>query len=96
MDEEVHPLEPELAGKTFRDMVPLLRGVRERVKTAGLWCPQMPEEWGGMGPSFREHGLVSEVLGRSPVGHFVFNRQAPDAGNMKILEKYGTDEEKER
>ena len=37
-----------------------------------------------------EHGLVSERLGRSPLGHYVFGAQAPDAGNMEILHKYGT------
>jgi alkylation response protein AidB-like acyl-CoA dehydrogenase len=45
---------------------------------------------------FREHALVSEVLGQTPIGHYAFNCQAPDAGNMEILLQFGTDEQKER
>ncbi len=43
-----------------------------------------------------EHGLLSEALGRSPLGHRVFNAQAPDAGNIEILHKYATDDQRER
>ena len=39
---------------------------------------------------------MSERLGRSPLGHYVFGAQAPDAGNIEILHKYGTPEQKER
>jgi alkylation response protein AidB-like acyl-CoA dehydrogenase len=49
-----------------------------------------------MGLDLVEHGLVSEALGRSPLGHYVFNCQAPDAGNIEILHKYGNNEQKER
>ena len=50
----------------------------------------MPRELGGLGLTLVEHGLVSERLGRSPLGHYVFGCQAPDAGNLEILHKYGT------
>ena len=49
-----------------------------------------------MGLSVLEHGLLSEVLGRCPFGHYVFGCQAPDAGNLEILYSYGTKEQKER
>ena len=39
---------------------------------------------------------MSEALGRSPLGHFIFGAQAPDAGNIEILIKYGTEAQKER
>jgi len=96
METVVYPLESEMRAGEFRDHLPSLRQAREEVKRRGLWCPQMPEELGGMGLSFRDHALVSEELGRSPIGHYVCNCQAPDAGNMEILEKYGTDEQKRR
>jgi alkylation response protein AidB-like acyl-CoA dehydrogenase len=48
-----------------------------------------------MGLDLVEHALVSECLGRSPLGHFVFGCHAPDAGNIEILYLYGTDEQKE-
>ncbi|EDM79821.1 acyl-CoA dehydrogenase domain protein [Plesiocystis pacifica SIR-1] len=69
--------------------------VRAKAKAAGLWLPQMSERHGGMGLSLLEHGLVSEVLGRSPLGHYAFNCQAPDAGNMEILAEYGTKAQRE-
>jgi alkylation response protein AidB-like acyl-CoA dehydrogenase len=71
-----------------------LRPLRERCKAEGLWGPQIPKELGGLGLGLVEHGLVSERLGRSPLGHFVFGAQAPDAGNLEILHKYGTHDQK--
>jgi len=49
-----------------------------------------------MGLDLMEHAMVSEVLGRSPLGHYVFGCQAPDAGNIEILHKYGTEAQKEK
>jgi acyl-CoA dehydrogenase len=46
--------------------------------------------------SLAEFGQVSEVLGYSPLGHFVFNCQAPDIGNMELLHKYASKELKDR
>jgi alkylation response protein AidB-like acyl-CoA dehydrogenase len=43
-----------------------------------------------------DHGLVSEALGRTPTGHYVFGCQAPDAGNIEILHLYGTEEQKKK
>jgi acyl-CoA dehydrogenase len=73
-----------------------LRPLRARCKAEGLWGPQIPKELGGLGLGLVEHGLVSERLGRSPLGHYVFGAQAPDAGNLEILHKYGTPEQKAR
>ncbi|HEY1553406.1 MAG TPA: acyl-CoA dehydrogenase family protein, partial [Kofleriaceae bacterium] len=73
-----------------------LAPVRARCKEAGLWGPQIPKELGGLGLTLVEHALVSERLGRSPLGHYAFGAQAPDAGNLEILHKYGTPEQKAR
>jgi len=93
--EQVVPLEAELRGP-FAAIVPRLQKVREKVRAAGLLTPQMPREAGGGGLSLLEHALVSEELGRSPLGHYAFNCQAPDAGNMEILWQQGTPAQKER
>lgn len=50
----------------------------------------------GTGLDLVEHALVSEALGRSPLGHFIFGCQAPDAGNIEILNMFGTKEQKQR
>lgn len=90
------PLEAQFAGKSFREMLPTLNNLRKEVKGLGLWLPQIPKKYGGLGLTLLEHGILSEELGRSPWGHYLFNCQAPDAGNMEILIEYGTDEQKEK
>jgi alkylation response protein AidB-like acyl-CoA dehydrogenase len=93
--EEVRPLEARFHGG-FRALLPELERLRGRVRELGLWAPQIPRELGGLGLTLLEHAQLSERLGRSPLGHYVFNCQAPDAGNMEILISHGTDEQKKR
>ncbi len=92
----VMPAEREVLERGFTASAPLLAELRARCKAEGMWGPQMPKELGGLGLGLVEHGLVSERLGRSPIGHYVFGCQAPDAGNMEILHKFGTPEQKAR
>ena len=93
--ERIVPLEAEaLAGGSIRDAG--VAEVRAEVKERGLWAPQLPAAAGGLGLSVLEFGLVSEVLGWSPLGHLCFGCQAPDAGNMEILHQYGSDDQKRR
>src|SRR6185436_2593084 len=68
---------------------------RNQVKALGLWSPHLPREYGGLGFSLPEFARISEALGRTPLGHYLFNCQAPDVGNMEILMEYGTAEQKE-
>ncbi|MBI1730498.1 acyl-CoA dehydrogenase family protein [Candidatus Acetothermia bacterium] len=96
MSQEVTPLESQFLNSTFRDLLPELRKKREKVKRLGLWAPHIPQEYGGLGLSLLEFAHVSEQLGQSPIGHYLFNCQAPDVGNMEILMHYGTPEQKER
>ena len=96
VDRELIPLEPEFLVHDFREMAPVLEAKRETVRRMELWAPNHPKEYGGMGLDLVEHGLVSEELGRTPLGHYVFGCQAPDAGNIEILHRFGTPEQKER
>ncbi|MDD5167663.1 MAG: acyl-CoA dehydrogenase family protein [Syntrophales bacterium] len=93
---ELIPLEPEFLMKDFKTMLLELAEKRRMVKQMELWAPNHPKEYGGMGLNLMEHALVSEVLGQSPLGHYVFGCQAPDAGNIEILHKYGTERQKEK
>ncbi len=90
------PVEHEVFERGFTASGVQLGELRARVKAEGMWGPQIPRDIGGLGLGLVEHGLVSERLGRSPLGHFVFGAQAPDAGNLEILHKYGTPEQKAR
>ena len=93
---ELIPLEPEFLTKSFRQMEPVMEEKRQMVRQMELWAPNHPPEYGGMGLNLMDHALVSEALGRTPIGHYTFNCHAPDAGNIEILHKYGTDAQKER
>jgi acyl-CoA dehydrogenase len=94
MRQEAYPLEHDFLNSSFRDMLPVLQTKRDKVKAMGLWAPHIPEEYGGQGLSLVEFAHIGEELGRSPLGHYLFNCQAPDVGNMEILLKYGTGEQK--
>ncbi|WP_394837100.1 acyl-CoA dehydrogenase family protein [Pendulispora rubella] len=95
VDADLVPLEQRLASeKSFIALEPALAKVRQKVKEKGLWGPQIPKSLGGMGLPLTEHARVSEELGRSPLGHYAFNCQAPDAGNMEILQAFGSDAQK--
>ena len=96
VDKELIPLEPEFVTTEFRDMLPVLSEKRAMVKQMELWGPNIPKNLGGMGLSLVDHGLVSESLGRTPLGHYVFGCQAPDAGNIEILHQHGNPEQKEK
>src|SRR5262249_48739103 len=93
---QVYPLETDFLRRPFRELTPALNAKRDRVKAMGLWAPHLPKDYGGLGLTLCEFGLVSEELGRTPIGHYLFNCQAPDIGNMEILMDHGTPEQKEK
>jgi acyl-CoA dehydrogenase len=74
----------------------LLEGLRAEARARGLWCPQMPQERGGRGLPTVGMAAVYEELGRSRFGPVACNCAAPDDGNMLVLEKVGTPEQKAR
>ncbi len=94
--QKVYPLESALLSRPFGELVPALAAVRREVQARGLWAPQLPKSCGGMGLSLREFALVGEELGKSPLGHYVFNCQAPDAGNLELLREFGTEAQQAR
>jgi len=91
-----YPLESDFLRRPFRELTPTLNAMREKVKALGLWAPHLPKEHGGLGLTLSEFALVSEELGRTPIGHYLFNCQAPDIGNMEILLAHGAPDQKEK
>jgi alkylation response protein AidB-like acyl-CoA dehydrogenase len=94
--DQVYPLEAALLHGTFRDAEPALDACRAEVRRRGWWLPQVAAEHGGMGLALVEFAWLAAVLGRSPVGHYVFGCQAPEAGNLEILLEYASPEQRER
>jgi alkylation response protein AidB-like acyl-CoA dehydrogenase len=94
--EQVYPIESALVGGSFRAAEPALEACRAEVRRRGWWLPQIPAADGGMGLTLLEFAWLAALLGRCPVGHYVFGCQAPEAGNLEILLEYGTPEQRER
>lgn len=74
----------------------LLEGLRAKAKEAGLWAPQMPAARGGQGLNVAAMAVVYEELNYSLFGPVACNCAAPDDGNMILLNKVGTEAQKER
>lgn len=74
--------------------VEIMDGLKAEAKKAGLWNFFLPESQGGAGVSNLEYAHLAEVMARNPIASEVFNCSAPDTGNMEVLERYGTEEQK--
>jgi len=96
VETELYPLETDLKGEAWAEVEKAMVPIRAANKQRGWWLPQLGEGHGGMGLSVVEHGLLCAEIGRSPLGMYSMNAQAPDAGNIEILIQYGTKEQKER
>jgi acyl-CoA dehydrogenase len=96
MKKEVYPLERAFWHRPFDELRAEVDKLREKAKQMGLFAPHIPEELGGAGLKLTEFAHLSEELGRSPLGHYVFNCQAPDISNMELLLAHGTEEQKQR
>jgi acyl-CoA dehydrogenase len=98
VDREILALEgdPVAFGEGEHIREDLLDELRGKAKAAGLWCPQMPEARGGQGVGPVGMAVLYEEMGRSRFGPVAFNCAAPDDGNMWVLEKVGTEEQKSR
>ena len=94
--EQVEPLEALLLAGEWAALYEAVDGLRAEVKARGWWAPNLPASEGGTGHGLVTLGLISEGLGRSPLGHFVFGCHAPDAGNLELLASHGTAAQRER
>jgi len=92
----LYPKDLAIVQGPFREYLPYLNELREKAKTEGLFAPHLSPEEGGLGLDLVQFAQVSEILGQSPLGHYVFNCNAPDIGNMELLHLFGSDLQKEK
>ncbi len=98
VDAHVLPLEsaPDSYDEGENIAPALLEPLRERARSEGLWCLQMPKSRGGQGLDTVGMAACYEEMNRSIFGPAVFNCAAPDDGNMVVLEKVATEAQKSR
>ncbi len=88
--------EPGAWGEGENVALDRLEALRAKARAAGLWAPQTPREFGGMGLSRVAMAAVYEEAGRCLFGPAALNCAAPDDGNMMLLAKVATPEQRRR
>src|SRR5262245_7151156 len=99
MDAHIYPNE----GRYYREIekdrwapTRIIEELKPKARAAGLWNLFLPDHENGAGLTNLEYAPLCEIMGRSPLAPEVFNCSAPDTGNMEVLARYGTPEQKER
>ena len=90
LKEFIYPIEKDIIYGSFKSHLPKLRELRALAKSKGLFTPHLSVDEGGLGLSLPEFARISEVLGTSPLGHYVFNCNAPDIGNMELMHAFAS------
>lgn len=105
IEQEIDPIEIDFwkevernnAGHEFESWAwpPVYEELKAKAKAQGLWNMFLPDKELGQGLSVQEYAFVAEQTGRSLLAPHIFNCNAPDSGNMEVLWRYGTEEQKE-
>jgi acyl-CoA dehydrogenase len=99
MDEHIYPNEQrfydEIEGNRWAP-TRVIEELKPKARAAGLWNLFLPDDTSGAGLTNLEYAPLCEIMGRSLFAPEVFNCSAPDTGNMEVLARYGTPEQKER
>ncbi len=74
----------------------LLDGLKNKAKANGLWNFFLPNAETGQGLSNLDYAYIAAELGKNPIASEVLNCSAPDTGNMEVLERVGTPEQKKQ
>jgi len=100
MGEHVYPNEQRFEEEEVRrnrwSPSRIIEELKPKARAAGLWNLFLPGDAGGAGLTNLEYAPLCEIMGRSAMAPEIFNCSAPDTGNMEVLARYGSLEQKER
>jgi acyl-CoA dehydrogenase len=99
MDEHIYPNEKRFYQEIENDRwapTKIIEELKHKARAAELWNLFLPDDDQGAGLTNLEYAPLCEIMGRSILAPEVFNCSAPDTGNMEVLARYGTPEQKER
>ena len=101
MDEHIYPnetayYEQHASLEDRWQTPPMMEELKEKARAAGLWNLFLPESDLGGGVTNLQYAPLCEIMGRVGFASEVFNCSAPDTGNMEVIERYGSDEQKEQ
>ena len=99
MDEYIYPNERRYYDEIERNRwspSTVIEELKPKARAAGLWNLFLPHDAHGEGLTNLEYAPLAEIMGRSFIAPEVFNCSAPDTGNMEVLARYGTAEQKEQ
>jgi acyl-CoA dehydrogenase len=99
MDSHVYPneekFEAEIAQARWKP-TRIVEELKAKARHEGLWNLFLPQDKNGAGLSNLEYAPLCEIMGRCHIAPEIFNCSAPDTGNMEVLARYGTAEQKEK
>lgn len=101
MNKNIYPIEKEFIKYSKENNWkhhPEFENLKVKAKSEGLWNLFLPNSYGELSPGLTnlEYAPLAELMGRVSWASEVFNCSAPDTGNMEVLAKYGTDDQKEK